>query len=1077
MLLGVLFVAAATVTIDTQGQAGPPLAEPGIAPDGREVAFVSGGDIWSAPIGVSPAVARLLVSHPATESRPLYSPTGHALAFVSNRTGNGDIYVLRFADASVTRLTFDDGPEMLDGWSRDGRSVFFSMTTRDIAGMNDVFRVSIDGGTPMPVTNERYTNEFFGALAPDGKTLAFSARGISSGQWWRNGHSHIDESEIWLAAEGAPAASRYKRVVARGAKALWPMWSGDGRSVFYMSDRSGSENIWQTVIDGASRQLTKFGKGRVLWPSVTADGKTVAFERDFGVWTLDTASGQAAELKVELRGAAATPAIEHQRFTNQFSDLALSPDGKKVAFIVRGEVFAGSAKDGGDAERVTTTPAREFGVTWAPDSRRLFYVSERDSRSSLVGFDFATRTETMMIAGGEAFGAPSVSPDGKSIAFTRGQKELCLVTIDSKQVRTLAAGDFLAAFETAGSIAWSPNSEWVGYVARGTRGFYNVSVVSAVPSIPPATPRPVSFLANLGTDSIRWSPDGTFLTFATGQRTEPGQVARVDLVLRTPKFREDRFRSLFEQETPRPQTPTPTPSPEPAVAGAQGAQGAQGAPRAPAIVFEDIRRRLSLIPVGIDVQDQTISPDGKILLVTAAAAGQTNLYTYSIDELSREPAVARQLTSTAGNKSDAQFSSDSKEVYFLDAGRPQAITVEERRTRALDLTAEMDVDFTRERPAVFQQAWRFLNDYFFDAKHNGADWAAARTTYGARVAQARTPDEMRRVTQLMIGELNASHLGFSAPGGSAAPPFTGRLGVRFDAAEYAKSGRLRVAEIIPLGPAAVAGLRPGDVLGAVDGRRLTPTTNLDDVLQHTIGKRVALTVAAESGADREVIIRPVNLTTEKGLLYRAWVEDSRALVAKLSNGRLGYAHMPDMSAQSLDQLYIDLDAENHGKDGVVIDVRNNNGGFVNVYAIDMLARRSFFDMTQRGATRVPSRSVLGQRALERPTILVTNQHSLSDAEDFTEGYRALKLGTVVGEPTAGWIIYTWNTPMMDGSVLRLPRMRITASDGSDMEMHPRPVDVAVTRALGESAQGRDSQIETAVKELLAQLDRRPGTQR
>jgi Tol biopolymer transport system component/C-terminal processing protease CtpA/Prc len=1094
LLLGQLFVVAATAAITTQGQAGPPLAEPGISPDGREVAFVSGGDVWSAPIGAAPAVARLLVSHPATESRPLYSPTGHALAFVSTRTGNGDIYVLRFADASVTRLTFDDGPEMLDGWSRDGKSVFVSMTTRDIAGMNDVFRVSIDGGTPMPVTNERYTNEFFSALSPDGRTLAFSARGISPTQWWRNGHSHIDEAEIWLAAEGAPAASRYRRVVARGAKAMWPMWAGDGKSLFYMSDRSGSENIWQAVIDGASRQVTRFAKGRVLWPSITADGKTIAFEKDFGLWTLDTASGQAAELTVELRGAAAAPAVDHQRFTNQFSGLALSPDGKKVAFIVRGEVFAGSAKDGGDAERVTTTPAREFGVTWAPDSRRLFYVSERDAKSSLVGFDFATRTETVFATGNEAFGAPAVSPDGQSIAFTSGQTELRLVAIDSKQGRTLAAGNFLAAFETTGSIAWSPTSEWVAFIARGTRGFYNASVISAVPSIPPASPRPVSFLANLNTDGLTWSPDGTFLTFATGQRTEPGQVARVDLVLRTPKFREDRFRSLFEQETPKPvpgtnpATPNPVPGTDSATGTPKSVPGTDSAtPKSvpgTSIVLEDIRRRLSVIPVGVDVQDQAISPDGKLLLVTAAAAGQTNLYTYSLDELSREPAVARQLTSTPGAKANAQFSSDSKEVYYLDAGRPQAITVEERRTRSLDLTAEMDVDFTRERPVVFQQAWRFLNDYFFDAKHNGADWAAARDAYGARVQQARTPDEMRRVTQLMIGELNASHLGFAAPGSQNTPPFTGRLGVRFDPAEYAKNGRFRIAEIIPLGPVAVTStVHVGDLLVAVDGRRLTPATNLDEVLQHSIGKRVALTVTAGSGAERErersereVFVRPVNLATEKGLLYRAWVEDTRALVAKLSHGRLGYAHMPDMGQQSLDQLFIDLDTDNHGRDGVVIDVRNNNGGFVNVYAIDVLARRSFFDMTQRGSARVPSRSVLGQRALERPTILVTNQHSLSDAEDFTEGYRSLKLGTVVGEPTAGWIIYTWNTPMMDGSVLRLPRMRITAADGSDMEMHPRPVDVPVTRALGEGAQGRDTQIETAVKELLVQLDRRPGTQ-
>jgi C-terminal processing protease CtpA/Prc len=495
-------------------------------------------------------------------------------------------------------------------------------------------------------------------------------------------------------------------------------------------------------------------------------------------------------------------------------------------------------------------------------------------------------------------------------------------------------------------------------------------------------------------------------------------------------------------------------------------------------VFTDIRQRLSLVPVGVDVQDQAISPDGKLLLITASAAGQTNLYTYSIDEPAREPAVARQLTSTAGNKSSAQFTADSKEVIYLDGGRPQAITIEDRRTRNLDLTAEMDVDFSREKPAVFEQAWTFLNEYFFDASHHGADWTAARSTYGARVQNARTPDEMRRVISLMIGELNASHLGINPPPGGGGGPVTGRLGVRFDADEYARNQRFKIAEIIPLGPVAVAGgVRAGDYLVSVNGKALTNRSNLEELLQYAIGKRtvIGLSSAADGSSPRDIAVLPVNLATEKALLYRSWVEQTRALVARLSNNRLGYAHMPDMSEQSLEQLFVDLDADNHGKEGVVIDVRNNNGGFVNVYAIDMLARRSYFDMTPRGSTRVPSRSVLGQRALERPTILVTNQHSLSDAEDFTEGYRSLKLGKVVGEPTAGWIIFTWNTPLMDGSILRLPRMRITATDGSDMELHSRPVDVPVTRPLGEGVQGRDSQIETAVKELIAQLDKR-GTQ-
>jgi C-terminal processing protease CtpA/Prc len=283
---------------------------------------------------------------------------------------------------------------------------------------------------------------------------------------------------------------------------------------------------------------------------------------------------------------------------------------------------------------------------------------------------------------------------------------------------------------------------------------------------------------------------------------------------------------------------------------------------------------------------------------------------------------------------------------------------------------------------------------------------------------------------------------------------------------------LRVTEVIALSPVAiVGGVKPGDYLLAVDGRTIDQTTNVDELLNYKIGRRVSLTVSstADGAVKREVIVRPVNGATERGLLYRQWVEKNREYVAKASNGRLGYAHMFDMSTASLNQLHIDLDAENYGKDGVVIDIRNNSGGFVNVYAIDVLARRGYLTMTFRGMNGTPARTVLGQRALNRPTILVTNQHSLSDAEDFTEGYRTLKLGQVVGEPTAGWIIFTWNQSLIDGTNFRLPRVKITANDGTDMERNPRPVDVEVTRPIGETLTDRDSQLDAAVRELLKQL--------
>ena len=204
----------------------PYFSEPSIAPDRSEITFVSGGDIWAVPAGGGEA--RLLVSHPAQESRPIYSPDGRKLAFVSNRTGGGDIYVLTFATGDVARLTFDDGNEQLDGWSSDGKWIYFSSTSQDIAGMNDVFRISAEGGSPMAVAADRYTNEYFSAASPDGSALAISARATASAQWWRKGRSHLDEAEVWVVRDGE--TPKYEPITTGGAKELWPMWAADGKS-------------------------------------------------------------------------------------------------------------------------------------------------------------------------------------------------------------------------------------------------------------------------------------------------------------------------------------------------------------------------------------------------------------------------------------------------------------------------------------------------------------------------------------------------------------------------------------------------------------------------------------------------------------------------------------------------------------------------------------------------------------------------------------------------------------------------------------------------------------------------------
>jgi tricorn protease len=1083
----------------------PSLSQPAISPDGREIAFVSGSDIWTVP--ASGGEAHLLVSDPAEESRPLYSPDGTKLAFMSTRTGGGDIYVLTLTTGQLQRITYSDSPSNLDAWSRDGEWLYFTSTATDVGGNGDILRVRATGGTPMEVSHERYMNEFESAPSPDGKQVALVAKGISSSQWWRNGHAHIDETEIWL--KPVEGEGGYRKLISADAKHAWPMWSADGKQLLFMGDKAGDggpghENLYEAdAASGAMKELTHFSNGRVLWPTISYDGKTVVFERNFGIWKADAATGKAEEVKIVLRGLPSGPGVMHEAVT-AWSGLALSPDGKKIAVAGQGEIFAAAAKEGGEAQRLTHTEAEEFDPRWTSDSMKVIYRSERDGGSSLYEYDFTTNVEKALTHGKALDTSALPSPDGKLVAFIRDRKELHVLTLASGQDKVVATGE-INEYQ-ADSIAWSPDSKWVAYVPTGFDAFTNIWVVPADGS---AATREITFLAN-GENASRlaWSPDGKYILFDTSQRTETPQLARVDLIPHVPQFREDQFRDLFRKQVVPGAPDSPASpnehepgSPDPAADGAGGGQepAAQmpdagdkkqgsGKPAKPVepvkIVFEGIRERLTLLPLGnLGVRYPVISPDGKTLAFLADAAGQQNIYTYSLDELAREPASPRELTSDTGSKSDIAWTPDSKEIYYLQtagarggaaagpgASGVRVVTLATRTPRPVALAASLDVDFDQEKLVVFDEAWSTLDHRFFRGDFNGADWTALKAEWTPYVEGARTGGELRRDINLLIGELDSSHSGISKP--SAPSVRTGRLGVRFERAAYEHGGALVIREIVPLGPMAIEGsVHVGDRILAVNGTAVGAGVNLDQLLEDAAGRRVMLSVA--SGADaakkRDVVVRPVTLQVESGLLYRAWVESRRAYVDKISDGKLGYVHIEAMGDADLAQLYVDLDVLNQAKKGVIVDVRNNNGGYVNGRVIDVFARKNYLIGTPRDGSEAPMRQALGQRALGLPTVLVTNESTLSDGEDFTEGYRTLELGKTVGTPTAGWIIFTGAQRLIDGSSVRVPGDRIRDTRGQDMEMHPRPVDVEVVRGLGETETGEDVQLEKAVQTLLGEM--------
>lgn len=1025
------------------------LATPSLSPDARTIAFASGGNIWTVP--AQGGTARMLVSDGGNDERPIFSPDGKRIAYISSKTGNGDVYVLRLDDGTVTRLTYDDSYDQLDGWSAGGRYVYFTNYSKNIYYSDDIYRVPVTGGTPMRVVTQPYMNVYLAAPSPRDGALAFDARGLAGSQWWRVGGSHIDHSQIWLRSP----QGKYRQVTPGNAKDEWPMWSRDGGMLYFMSDRSGAQNLWAQPTAGTSaRQLTHFGAGRVNWPSIARNGSAIVFERDFGVWRYDVASGRAARVPIRLEGAVEEPHTVHVDARNRFTAYALSPDGKKVAFITRGRLFAADANSGGTAQQVPLHGRYALGaLAWSPDSNTIAYSAGRGHDGVVETYDFLNdRSEQLTDTPQDVRYLqyrPRQPDASEQIAFeTPGAVRLLAVA--SKSVRTLASIDLpWEPFDPDRPLQWSPDGRWLAFLVAEPRGFTNVHVVDAEHP----RQRPISFLANVFDDTISWDPHGKFLLFSTSQRTEPGQVARVDLVPRTPTFEESKFHALFSPA-------------KPAVHQTNAATHtqAQKNPRV-RIDFAGIGHRVQLLPIGVDVQYETISPDGKTLLVSAAEAGQMNLYLFPLSE----HAVVRQLTHSPGGKNVPVWSPDGKRVYYLgDDGSLHAVDASNGKDAPVQLSAEFDDDWNRDKVQAFDQAWSAIRDWYADPHTNGVNWNAVRAAYAPRIAAAQTPDEFRRLLAMMVGELNSSHSGVYPPQG--AKRTTGRLGLDFDRRTYEHLGTLRITNVVPQSPAAISGrIRAGDELVAVDGQRIDGNVNLDELLDNTIGKRVMLTIAS-AGKDVQVAVKPVNFATIMELRYRAWVAANRAFVSRMSGGRLGYVHMPDMESESLANLYKDLNVVEYGKDGVVVDVRSNEGGFVNAYALDVFSRRPYLRMYPRGMPEVSARTELGQRALEKPTVLVVNEETLSDGEDFTQGYRALHLGKVVGVPTAGWIIYTSAIQLVDGSTFRLPFERVETLSGQNMERHPRPVDVYATRPVGSKT---DPQLEAAVRTLMEQLHVKP----
>ena len=1085
----------------------PYLRQPSLSPNGDKIAFCYAGDVWIVP--ADGGQASRITSHASNDSHPIFSPDGTQLAFASQRTGGGNIYTLSLeSNQPPKRLTYHNESVPPACWSPDGRWLYFTSSYDGLRGAS--YKIHVDGGTPIQIAGDPRETHYNLAISPDGKTLAFNNNGS---QWWRRGQHPSGHSDIWIVSE-AVGADDHRRLTQYLGRNLMPMWNADGTGLYYLSDRDGEENIWYMTVEGdtETEPFTHFSDGRVLRPAISADGKWVVFERDFQIWLLSLETGASEPVKIILQTDEKSNPIRHHSYTAGINEFELAPDGKKVAFIVHGEVFADLAdkgdkvKKGGDSFKVTDTPFRESQLRWHPESDRVVYISDRTGHNEVFRYDFKERVETQLTDSPEQKYAPKYSPDGKWLAYiqvssdpntTAGDGEIWLMDTASDEKRSFITNQAFIGVPQPTEFVWSPDSKWLAFIATDTNFFSNLYVQH----IEADNPKQLTFLSNISTGDILWSPDGKFIIFNTGQYRAESQIARVDLKPIRPIFKEEDFDRLFQVEGNRNEEKKENESAPPegessetgeADSEREGADesenGADGDDKKAKdkkpekkiepveIEFEGIKHRLRfLTDFKLNALAESIRPNSKALIFRAAMTGQQNLWSLSLEEDKRGE-LPKQLTGTASGKGNVHFVPNGKRFYYTDGGRIHFMRMgedgaKEGEAKGLDTRAEIEVNFHLEKMQAFDEAWRLIRDGFYDPQFHGCDWEQMRETFRSVVDGVQTQADFRELLNLMVGELNASHLGAMGLAESAPDSF---LGVDFDRETLERDGHFQISEIVPESPLTLPEepALVGEYLVEIDGVRLNRRVNLTEQLQRKQGKRVVVKLndKPELEGARELTVQPIDSGQHRNLRYKEWVRWNEAYVHEESSGRLGYVHIREMSYEAYLQFIADLDTETHDKEGVVLDVRFNPGGHIAPFILDVLHRRAYTQSNYRGLISTTDTNLAGNRILEQPVILITNEHSGSNAEMFSEGFQKLGLGKVVGMPTAGAVIWTWGWALLDGTIFRLPRLRVSTLEGENTEGTARPVDVEVDRPLGEAAQGIDSQLNVAVEQLLEQID-------
>lgn len=1029
---------------------------PCLTPDGQTIIFSYESDLWK--VDTKGGLAIRITAMDGHETRPKISPDGNWLAFTGNQYGNNDIFIMPLAGGPITQLTYHQASDQLASWTWDSQSLYF---TSDRYNRMSTYQIKIKGGTPSRVF-EHYFNNIHNAVAhPTSNELFFNETWESSSFAHRKGYKGAYNPDIKSYNLKTGAFTQYTDYEGKD----FDVTIDRHGQVYFVSDEFNGEYNLYMLEDSKKKRLTRLDHA-IYHPVVNANGGKIVFQSGYQLHVHDVKNGKTEKVAIKVVQNRTLDKTKDFNVSGKISDFDVASDGKKLAFVSRGELFVSDIEGKFIRQLPTRTDGRVLEVHWLKGDKSLIFNQTVGGYQNWFKIEADGKSQEQQLTNDQKNNRNlSFNSDKSQAVYLSGREELRLLEVEKEQSKLLAKAELWGFYNDLPHFA-SDNQH---IVFSAYKNFEREIMVYNLKD------GQLKNLSNTGVTEASpfWSPDGKYLYFISN-RTKPSypfglqdaNIYRVALEKYDQPYRSDKFDELFVEEekekTDKEETQDSTKTEV-----ETKAEKKDSTKKLLNIDYSDILERLESIGPRFGTQGSpfVIQKDDKTTIIYSSNhdEGSYNLWKTVLEPFEKPKTEKIKGADTGG----ATIKEAKGKYYALLKGNIHKLDLGGNKVEKINISYKFRRQLQPEFEQMFFETWANLEENFYNGDFHGVDWPAIRDHYGQFLPHITNRADLRRMLNDMLGELNTSHFGFYSNGDEEKIYYGTRsisTGLLFE-----NDRPYTIAHIVAEGPAdrKDKDVRPGDRLMAINGKAIDPSVNREFYFASpSMDEEVLLTL--KRGNDTiECKIHPVSYTTIRNLLYDEWMDSCQKRVDEKTKKQVAYIHMKNMGQGELQRFLTEMVAEGHDRNALILDLRYNTGGNVHDEVLRFLSQRPYLQWKYRDGALTPQPN-FGPAA--KPMVLLINEQSLSDAEMTATGFKELGLGKIIGTETYRWIIFTSGKGLVDGSFYRLPSWGCYTLDGKNIEKTGVAPDIYIKNSMKDRLEGRDPQLDKAIEMVLGELE-------